>query len=146
MSTEERVRPMIERGINQVFRAARRLENAELVVMRAVWEDADTALRQRAIEAAKARIRRTERTDLVDGARSEIQTWIQQSLSQTESALGSGSAEVHLGYDVASVRRNAVPPLLDALMAVIAADGLADSQRATLLKPLRHVAHPGYGV
>jgi hypothetical protein len=42
--------------------------------------------------------------------------------------------------DAATVRRAALPPLLDAVAATIAADGLSPHEREALMEPVRNVA------
>jgi len=139
------VRDHIERGLERVFTAAARLNNPELTMLYAIWATGDAQRRDLLWAVGKARIRRTKRGGLMAAARSQLAEWT--NAGQISVAAGSAvGIDLQHGGDTGTIRRQAMPALLDAALAVVAADGLSDCDRAFLMQPLRSVTESKKGL
>jgi hypothetical protein len=134
---EAEARQHIESGVEQLFDAAGRLSDAELTMIRAIWESADSVKRDVAWAKAKAHIRRTKRGQFLTNATEQLAEWTNVAGPYTPA--GPWGHSLGRGGDP-NIRRQTLAPFLDAAAAVIAADGLADEDRAVLMGPLRTVA------
>jgi hypothetical protein len=132
---EAEARDHIGRGVEQLFAAAAHLDDAELTMVRAIWESQDTVRRDVAWAKAKAHIRHTKRGRLLTAATDRLAEWTNGG--------GEGSYAGPWGHSMAggssNIRRQTLAALLDAAAAVIAADGLPDEDRTLLMRPLRKV-------
>jgi len=124
--------------VDRVFLALGKMRDVDLVALRAQWEGGDVATRERAWSKVHAKLRRDPRSRDFGEARDRLTTWA------TGSGVSWGGAFTRLpmipgGLDERLLRRNAVPPLLDAIAAMLLDDLLDDDERETLLLPLRSV-------
>jgi hypothetical protein len=128
---EAEARRNIEAGVEQVFDAAGHLDGVELTMMAAIWESEDSIARDAVWAKAKAHIRRTKRSDLLEAADDQIAQWI-----RSRSVIGS-----RYGLRLPPAPSGQIGrPLIDAAVAIIAADALDKSERDVLMRPLRNVA------
>ena len=132
-------RKQIEDRLEKLFSDLFRLSDAEIRAIRLIWESENQFDRRRAYEMGRAAIDREKRTDLVDEAQSGITRWIANYLTGMTGPYagfptGSGS-----GMDTGEVRRGAIAPLMDAVVAIVAADGLDPEEQEILLGPINQV-------
>lgn len=122
--------------VDRLFDRIAHLADPELMALRSAWEEADAGARQEAWKRVKSVVveQRLE-DDLVD-ARGRIGAWVNNYLTATAVEYGNFLINAGSGMDAATVRRQALPPLLDAVAATVAARGLTEEQRSTLLEPL----------
>jgi hypothetical protein len=127
----------IERGVEQLFGAASHLTTAELTMVQAIWQSEDTVGRDAAWAKAKSHIRRTGRGRLLDAVNDRLAEWTNEAGGVQGYSRGITNEQYGGSGDT---RRMTMSPLMDAAVAVIAADGLTDEERALLMRPLRSVA------
>jgi hypothetical protein len=139
-------RKQIEDRLEKFFADLFRLTDGEVRAIRLIWESENQFDRRRAYEKGRDAIDREKRMDLVDEAQSGIKRWIANYLTGMTGPYagfptGSGS-----GMDTGEVRRGAIPPLMDAVVAIVAADGLDLEEQDILLGPMSQViAEHGVG-
>jgi len=125
--------------VDRLFDRFERMTDAELVLLRSVWEEQDQTAREDAWTMAKASMRLDGREALLEAARERIAAWVNNYpapfVTGDVPALLSGS-----GMDPGSIRRAALPPMMDAIAATIAADGLSPDEQTLLLEPLAALA------
>jgi hypothetical protein len=131
-------RARIEDDLGRLFDGIFRLSDAELRMIRMVWEAEDQQLRQRAFQKASKAIDRDRRA-LLDEAQSTIRQWIGTYLTATTAEYGAFLTGPQGGMDAGEVRRGLIPPLVDAVVAIIAADVLDAEERGLLLEPVTQV-------
>jgi hypothetical protein len=133
-------REQIEMRLEELFARVMRMPNEDLAVLRGTWNDADERLRTDAWRNVKLALDLRDRTDILETTRARMAAW----------AFGQrGGFEVNYGtlmganpMDGADIRREALPPLLDAVAAIIAADSLTADDRRVLLEPLDAISTP----
>jgi len=126
----------ISEQLDGMFTRLFRLSDAELRMIRTIWDAADQASRQKAFQAARATVDLRHRRALLDDAQSTIRQWIGSYLTATTAEYGSFLTGARGGMDVGEVRRDLVPPLMDAVVGIIGADGLDADERRMLLAPV----------
>lgn len=136
-------RDSAEARVDRVFLALGRMGEGDLIELRAQWEGGDVATRERAWSKVHAMLRHDPRSRDLDEARDRLATWA------TGSGISWGGAFTRLpmipgGLDVTVMRRDAVPPLVDAIAAMLMEDALNDDERETLLMPLRSVTEQDF--
>lgn len=119
------------------------MSDSELMLLRAVWEQQDARAREAAWLDARAIVKRHDRQPMLDNARARLAAWINNYLSAAAVEYGTFLINPGSGMDPSSVRRAAIPPLMDAAAATIASDGLDAPQQAVLLEPLTVVSNRG---
>ena len=124
----------IQKRIDQVFDRFERMPDAELIMLRSVWETEDATAREEAWTMVKAALRTTKRDRMLDDARDRIAAWVNNYPPRGTFPDATGQMSLS-GMDQASIRKQAFPPMLDAVAATIADDGLDQDQRWVLLKP-----------
>lgn len=131
----------VQDELERLFGRFERMTDADMVLMRTIWEGQDPQAREEAWTIVKFAIKHHHRQDLLDGARDRVSSWVNNYASPMVRgdvpALDSGS-----GMDPGSIRRAAIPPMLDAIAATIAGDELGEAQRAVLLEPLTEMGSP----
>jgi hypothetical protein len=132
-------RARIEDELGRIFDGIFRLSDPELRMIRTIWESEDEEARQKAFQTARATIDARHRRDLLDDAQSTMRQWIGSYLTATTAEYGGFLTGARAGMDVGEVRRDLVPPLIDAVVAIIAADGLEADERELLLEPVTQV-------
>ena len=135
-------RAEIEERLERLFHRVSRMSDAELMVLRAIWDEQDETARAVAWKHAKRITGEHGRTDLLEHARSRLSAWVNNYLSATAIEYGNFLISAS-GMDAATIRRVALPPLLDAAAAIVAADGLDVSEQAVLLEPTHPDVSPG---
>ena len=131
--------PAIQERVDRLFDRFERMTDAEFMLLRTVWDGEDATVRQDAWTIVKATVRLRRREKFLDVARDRIAAWVNNysaPLAQGEVPVGYSLS----GMDANSIRRAAIPPMLDAIAAVVAADGLGQHDETVLLEPLRAVA------
>ena len=85
--------------------------------------------------------------DIVDEAQTAILRWLGNYLSATTAEYGTFLTGAGSGLATGEVRRGAIPPLMDAVVAIVADRGLEPDERDLLLDPITQViaqhGHPG---
>jgi hypothetical protein len=132
-------RKAIEDRLEKLFSDLFRLTDAELRAVRLVWESEDQFDRRRAFERGRATIDREHRMDLVDEAQSGITRWIGGYLTGTTAEYGGFLTSSRSGMDTLETRRGTIPPLMDAIVAIVGADGLDPDEQDLLLDPMTQV-------
>ena len=128
----------IQESVDKVFDRFEHMSDAELLTLRAIWDDADPEERERAWASVKALIKSSGREKLLDSARQRVSKWINN--NPWPGILASSNAPSNpSGMDVASIKRAAMPPLLDAVAAAIVADQIDAYDSTVLLEPLLQV-------
>jgi hypothetical protein len=129
----------IEREIERMLNSVARLNDAELVMLRARWEADDPERREIAWGMAKAAIRRTKREGILEAARTTIVEWLNDFRPAPFNRFMGSSLVGIDSVSVGNTNSRAVPPVLDAVVALVAADGLGESDRRVLMDPVEHV-------
>ena len=124
----------IQKRVDQVFDRFERMPDAELIMLRSVWEGEDATAREEAWTMVKVALRRTKRDRMLDDARDRIAAWVNNYPPRGTFPDATGTMSLS-GMDQASIRKQAFPPMLDAVAATIADDGLDQDQRWVLFKP-----------
>lgn len=122
--------------LDELFVRIARMPDSELMILRSAWEEGDVAARGRAWQSVKRLVASRGREPALDAARARLGAWVNNYLTATAVEYGNFLISAGSGMDAATVRRQALPPLLDAVAATIAADGLSADDHATLLEPL----------
>jgi hypothetical protein len=112
------------------------------MLLRTVWEEQDRTAREEVWTMVKVAIRKHRRQDLLDSARDRLASWVNNypapMIIGDVQAMFTGS-----GMDPGSIRKAAIPPMLDAIAATIAADELSPPDQTLLLEPLAALAQHG---
>jgi hypothetical protein len=134
--------PEIQERVDRLFDRFERMGDAELVLMRSVWEEQDPAARQAAWARVKTVVSENARGDLLDDARNRIASWVNNYPPRGTFPDATGAMSLS-GMDQAAVRQEAIPPMLDSIAAAIAADGLSDAEQAVLMEPFAALSQDG---
>ena len=134
-----------EQRVELLFRRIARLTDSELMVLRSAWEEADPAPRELAWKSVKTVVAASHRENILEDARARIGEWVNNYLTATAVEFGNFLINAGSGMDAATVRRQALPPLLDAVAATVAGDGLTEVESAALLEPLASLDSGGRG-
>lgn len=132
-------RPEIERRLEAFFARASHLSDAELLILRVVWDEQDETTRAIAWRKVKRVVRAKQRADLLENARSRLAEWVNNYLTATAMEYGNFLI-TRSGMDLGTLRLSALPPLLDAVAAIVATDGLDASEETALLEPFTRLA------
>jgi hypothetical protein len=130
----------IERRLDTLFGQIGRLTDTELVLLRTIWEELDATAREDAWQQVKAAIRGRRREALLDDARSQLVGMLMSEVPPVGIAGVATFPSNPSGLSRSSVRAAAMPPLLDGVAAIIAADGLDAAQQTLLLEPVSRLA------
>jgi hypothetical protein len=131
--------PEIQARVDRLFDRFERMTDAELMLLRSVWEEQDPSTREQAWTLVKATLRGSRTQSMLDRARDRVAAW----LNNYPAPMAMGDVPAMLngsGMDPGSIRRAALPPMLDAIAATIAADGLSPDEQTLLLEPLAALA------
>lgn len=132
----------IQARVDRLFDRFERLTDTELMLLRSVWEEQDQSAREQAWMMVKATLRGSRTQALLDHARDRVAAWVNNYPAPMAMgdvpAMPSGS-----GMDPGSIRKAAIPPMLDAIAATITADGLSPSEQTLLLEPVAALAPHG---
>ena len=115
-----RVDPQIQEHVDRLFDRFERMTDAEFMLLRTVWEEQDPGLRQDAWASVKATVKQRGRESQLNDARNRIASWV----NNYAAPLAMGDVPMNFagsGMDPGSIRRAAIPPMLDAVAATIAA-------------------------
>jgi hypothetical protein len=121
----------VEQRLAGMFDVFQHFGDADLLMLRAFWDDADGHERERAWRAALRAINDEKQNHLLDDARSRLALWV----NNYDAAYGvfGGSLGGTEGVDPGTVRQAAVPPLLDAIVGTIAQSWISDDEFETLV-------------
>jgi hypothetical protein len=126
----------IQEDVDRLFDRFERMTDAAFLMLRSEWEGGDATAREEAWTMVKAGLKTNRRDSMLDDARNRIAAWVNNYAPATAVGWHAGQANfTGSGMDAASIRKAAIPPMLDAIAATIAADSLDQDQRWALLKP-----------
>lgn len=129
----------IQARVDRLFDRFERMNDTELMLLRSVWEEEDESARELAWTVVKATLRGSRTQGLLDHARDRLAAWVNN--YPAPMAMGDVPAMLNgSGMDPSSIRKAAIPPMLDAVAATIAADGLSPDDQTLLLEPLAALA------
>jgi hypothetical protein len=128
-------------AVDGVFAAIDRMSDADLVAMRGFWTGGDAKLREGAWTKARAATKDDPRAALLAESRDRLASWVND-LGITWAGAYNRSVVVPVGVDQGNLRRNAVPAVLDAILAMIFDELLDEEERDELLEPMRRVTEP----
>lgn len=131
--------PEIQERVDRLFDRFERMTDAEFMLLRTVWEEAEPTSRQGAWASVKATVKERSREDMLDDARNRIAAWVNNYPPRGTFPDAQGQVSFS-GMDQAAVRQAAIPPMLDAVAATIAADGLSADEQILLLEPVTALA------
>jgi hypothetical protein len=126
------------RTLDDLFAAIARLSDSDLVALSGVWTGGDADLRGEAWAKVRGVARTDERAHALEQARDRLASWVND-LGITWSGAYERSIVVPQGADQGNLRRNAVPPILDAIAATLFAELLTADEQGELLAPFSHV-------
>ena len=130
--------------VDRIFAAVNTLGDSDLLAMRGVWIGGVAELRQKAWTKVRATSLDDPRAKLLEQSRDRLATWVND-LGITWAGAFNRSIVVPMGADQGNLRSNAVPAVLDAIVATIFEDVLDEDERDELLEPLRRVTEPEPG-
>ncbi len=130
----------VDDRVDRLLDTIAHLSDAELVMVRAIWETGDPTLRQQAWAKARAYLRRHPGDKQIDQAEAALTRWINNVGVGSRGIGGLSGSTFSSGLDASGVRQRAVPPILDAVVAFAAESVLTDEERDALLDPLRQVS------
>jgi hypothetical protein len=134
-----RVDAEIQERVDRLFDRFERMTDAEFALLRTVWEEQDPTARQEAWATVKVTLSQSHRGPLLNDARNRIASWVNNYSAQM--AVGDvQSSFMASGMDPNTIRRAAIPPMLDAIAATVAADGLSATEQTALLEPVAALA------
>jgi hypothetical protein len=133
----------IERRLDDLFERIARMTDTELVMLRSIWEEQDSTAREEAWRQVKAVVKAQRRQAMLDDARSELAVVLTGEVPPIGVVGVAAFPSNPSGLSRSSVRTAAMPPLLDAIAATIAADGLDGDQETLLLEPVSRLARRG---
>ena len=134
MTSEQEV--LLQDRLDHLFERIARMPDSELLILRAAWEDGDVAARQQAWKSVRRAVAARERESLLDDAHGRLAAWVNNYLTATAAEYGNFLISAGSGMDAGAVRRQALPPLLDAVAATIAAEGLSRDEHDALMEPV----------
>jgi hypothetical protein len=123
----------IEDTIDQLLDQLPAVTSEDALLMAQLWEEEDSASRQRAWQRAKTSIERAKLGEVLDRAREDVGFWMQATRSDFQGISGLLGQE----GDHVSVRRAAAPAVLDAVAALLAERDLQASDFDLLTRPWR---------
>src|SRR5688500_9320977 len=112
-------------------------------MLRAGAEGQDANAREEAWAELRPIVKQHKRERLRDAARARHSAWINNYLAAAAVEYGTLLINPGSGMDASSVRRAAIPPLMDAIAATVTFDVLDASLQATLLEPMTVVSSRG---
>jgi len=127
--------------VDHVFGALSQMTDADLMTMSGAWTGEDAALRELAWTKVRATAKRDPRSKVLVESRDRLARWVND-VGITWAGAYERSIVVPVGVDQGNLRRNPVPPILDAVVATLFDDALTDEERDVLLEPLRRVTEP----
>jgi hypothetical protein len=131
--TDEQPAPRPDVDLAEFLRILPHLETADLMAMSAAYDQADEAARNTARAAASAAARQRRLMDQLGELQGSIIQWAGSSISQ--SGVMTLEAVFQTDQMLGDVRRQAMPPLLDAATALLLGDALEPGAREALLEP-----------
>jgi len=132
-----------EQRIDSLLNELLRLSDAELRLLHLGWEEVDPEQRDLAWQTVRGVTWREPGKRLMENARSTLAKWVNNSATWTGFGFSAVPTSTGSGMNMADVRREALPAVLDAVGALIAEDELAADQREVLLAPWQRVAPQG---
>ncbi len=129
-----KVDPDVQERVDRLFDRFERMGDAEFVLMRSVWEEQEPTARQNAWASVKTAVSANARDGMLNDARNRIASWVNNYPPRGTFPDATGAMSLS-GMDQATVRQEAIPPMLDAVAAAIAADGLSNAERSVLMEP-----------
>jgi len=136
-------RTQVEDRVEQLLDRIWRMSDDDFVLIRAVWNVSDERPRADAWLSVKQVLKARDRGDILDRTRTRLAAWASGQRAGLGLQYGTTLMSPGVVIESPGVRRDALPPLLDAVAATVAADGLEAEDREALLEPLSQVASPG---
>lgn len=129
----------IQERVDLLFDRFGRMTDAEFMMLRTVWDQQDPVARGDAWTLLKVALRTSRRERMLDDARNRMAAWLNNYPPRGTFPDATGQMSLS-GMDQATVRKEAFPPMLDAIAATIAADGLSLDEQTLLLEPVAALA------
>lgn len=129
----------IQERVDLLFDRFERMTDAEFMMLRTVWDQQDPVARGDAWTLLKVALRTSRRERMLDDARNRMAAWLNNYPPRGTFPDATGQMSLS-GMDQATVRKEAFPPMLDAIAATIAADGLSPDEQTLLLEPVAALA------
>lgn len=117
------------------------MSEADLMVMSSAWTGGDKDARERAWSKVRATSTKDQRSKELKESRDRLAQWVND-LGITWVGAYERSILVPQGVDQGNLRRNAVPAILDAVVAVLFETELTEEERDELLEPMRRATDP----
>ena len=112
-----------------------RLSDAELRLLNLGWQEVLPQDRDSAWQTVRAVVRREPGKELMERAQDRLAKWVKNSATWTGFGFGEVATGTGSGMNMADVRREAIPAVLDAVGEIIAEAELTDAQKEALLGP-----------
>jgi hypothetical protein len=125
-------------GLLRRLAAVNLLEAEHLV---GVWRAESVVKRQRAHQAAQAAVIAYKRRDAARAAQDEAMAWLEAPLRPLDALIGQGVSMAN-NRDEAEARREAMPAVIDAVVALVLHDVLIPMDAEALLGPWEQVIRP----
>ena len=129
----------IQERVDRLFDRFERMTDAEFALLRSVWEEQDGSAREAAWKTVKATLRTRHGDSMLNDARDRIAAWV----NNYPAAMVIGDVPASFqgsGMDFGSIRKAAIPPMLDAIAATIASDRLSAAELTLLMEPISTLA------
>lgn len=136
----EATRAGIEDRLDALFDKVARLRDVELRLLRLAWNEGDAQLRAGIWQKARSVATERQREDLLENARARLAAWVNNYLTATSVEYGTFLTGADSGMDLIAARADAAAPVLDAVAAIVAADGLEPAERDLLYEPVSRVS------
>jgi hypothetical protein len=124
--------------IDRVFAVLDRSSETDLIELSSLWTGGDADVRKAAWSKVTAIAQTDSRQQQLKEARDRLASWVND-LGITWAGAYDRSIVVPMGVDQGNLRRNAVPPILDAIAAILFADALDEDERDELSAPFESV-------
>jgi hypothetical protein len=113
----------------------------DLILMSSAWTGGDKDARESAWSKVRETSTKDARSEELKESRDRLAQWVND-LGITWVGAYERSILVPQGIDQGNLRRNAVPAILDAIVAVLFESELTEDERDELLEPMRRVTDP----
>jgi uncharacterized protein (UPF0335 family) len=131
--------PVAADRLERFFDKVERMTDAEFALMRAIWDDADETNRVLAWRHVRRILKHRKLDSALDDAQARLAAWVNNYMSARIANTWMGTS----GMDSGDIRQIALPPLMDAVAAIITSSDLDAGEQTFLLEPIARLArHP----
>jgi hypothetical protein len=142
VKTEDPSRELVEQRLEELLARVGRMPDEDLALLRSAWNGGDAQARAVAWQKAKRAIEARGRDDLMNETRERLAGWAHGQRLGFALEYGNLMADPRSMLAGPELRRDALPPLLDAIAAIVASGGLDADDTAVLLEPLSVLSPP----